>query len=216
MSIALFASDEELVSFAQAFFRNRVETFRKDVAICMKPDALGQHAYFPALITCVAFAELLSGLYAGKLEHNRLGELKRYAAKFMKAEYTSDPRRLDILFEFLRHKIAHLAYPYPVFDTDTKQRTFKGQPRRRVTWTINASKRRPAIEVIDFQTWKFLKKTPTPWPVSYNCRIKISVRNFRFDVVRSIYGPSGYLRHLKSDQAARECFAKCMVEYFPP
>jgi hypothetical protein len=79
MSIAYFASDEELVSFAQTFFRSRVETFRKDVAICMKPDALERHAYFPALIICIAFVELLSGLYAGKLEHNRLGELKQYA-----------------------------------------------------------------------------------------------------------------------------------------
>jgi hypothetical protein len=217
MSIGPFASDEELVTFAfaKAFFCSRVETFRKDVAICMRPDAQRRHAYFPALIICIAFTELLSGLYAGKLKNNGLGELKRYAKKFMKADYTSDPRRLDILYEFLRHKIAHLAYPYPVFDTDTKQRTFKGQPRRRVTWTINASKRRPAIEVIDFPTPKLLKKTPTPWSVSYNCRIKISVRTFYADVVGSIYGPSGYLRHLQSDQEAQESFAKCMIEYFP-
>lgn len=99
MSIAHFKSDGELVTFARAFLRNRVGSFKKDVAICMKRDARGDHAYFPALITCIAFADLLSGLYAGNLRNQRLKELKRYAEKFMKAEYTSDPRRLDILYE---------------------------------------------------------------------------------------------------------------------
>ena len=181
----------------------------------MKRDARGDHAYFPALITCIAFADLLSGLYAGDLRNQRLKELKRYAGKFMKAEYTSEPHRLDILYEALRHKIAHLAYPYPVFDTVTRQ-AFQGQPRRRITWTVYASKRRPAIALNDFTKPKLLLKTPTPWPVSYNCRIKVSIRSFQGDVVRSIYGPSGYLQHLKTDQAARARFAKCMIEYFPP
>jgi hypothetical protein len=215
MSIAPFKSDGELVTFARAFFRDRVESFRKDVAICMTRDARGHHAYFPALITCIAFADLLSGLYAGDFRHHGLKELKRYAGKFMKTEYTSDARRLDILYEFLRHKIAHLAYPYPVFDTATKQKTFQGQPRRRVTWTVYATRRRPAIAVVDFLKPQFLLKTTKPWPVSYNCRIKVSVRSFQIDVVRSIYGSSGYLRHLDSDQAARVHFARCMVEYFP-
>ena len=215
MPIAPFKSDRKLLAFARAFFRNRVASFKKDVAICMKRDARGDHAYFPALITCIAFADALSGLYAGDLRNQRLKELKRYAEKFMKAEYTSDPRRLDILYEALRHKIAHLAYPYPVFDTVTK-RAFQGQPRRRVTWTVYASKRRPAIAIDDFPKPKLLVKTLRPWPVSYNCRIKVSVRSFQSDVVRSIYGPSGYLQHLKSDQAARARFAKCMIEYFPP
>ncbi len=211
MSIRPFKSDKELVKFARAFFRNHVESFNKDIAICMTRDAHGHHAYFPALITCIAFADLISGLHAGTLRHQTLRELKQYAQKFMKAEYTSDPRRLDILYKFLRHKIAHLAHPYPV-DTVTKQ-TVPGQPRRRVTWTVYASKRRPAIEVVDFTTQQFLSKTVRPWPVSYNCRIKVSIRSFQIDIVRSI---SGYLRHLQLDRKAREHFAKCMIEYFPP
>jgi hypothetical protein len=109
----------------------------------MTPNVRGQHAYFPALITCIAFVDLLSGLYAGNLQHHSRSELERYAEKFMKPEYTTD--RVRVLYEFLRHKIAHLAYPYPVFDTVTKQHAFKGQPRRRITWTVYASKRRPAL-----------------------------------------------------------------------
>src|SRR5262249_42547153 len=101
----------------------------------------GQHAYFPALIICVAFADLLSGVYAGKV-WPRLSDLKIYAKRFMPAEYTSDPRRLDFLYEVLRHKVAHLAYPYPVFK-------FQG---RGVTWAIHSSKPRPVIKVSNCPT----------------------------------------------------------------
>ena len=150
MSIAPFNNKKELVKFARAFLRDHVDAFRKGMAICMTPNVRGQHAYFPALITCIAFADLLSGLYAGNLRHHGRSELERYAGKFMKADYTTD--RVRVLYEFLRHKIAHLAYPYPVFDTVTKQEVFPGQPRRRITWTVYASKRKPAIELQDFST----------------------------------------------------------------
>jgi hypothetical protein len=85
----------------------------------------------------------------------------------MKPEYTSDRRRSEILYECLRHKVAHLAYPYAVFDTTTaRSKTFDGQPRRRVTWSVHETERRPAIEIIDYSTPERLVKTPTPWPVS--------------------------------------------------
>jgi hypothetical protein len=214
MSIAHFKTDEELVEFAREFFANRVETFRKDIAICVTSNADGEHAYFPALIICIAFADLLSGLYAGTLRDQKLKELKVYAANFMKPEYTSDHCRLEILYECLRHKVAHLAYPYAVFDTATAtSKTFRGQPRRRVTWTIHEAERRPAIAIIDYLPCILrLVKTPTPWPVSYDCRIEVSVRSLEIDIVGSI---DAYLRHLQSDRVARECFAKCMREYFP-
>jgi hypothetical protein len=208
MSIWPFKSEEELVEFAQRFLRNRVEVFNKDVAICLTRNR-GTHAYFPALIICIAFADLMSGLYAGKLKGQRVEPIRRYAAKFMKAEYTSDQRCLDILYKFLRNKIAHLAYPNPVFAMVRKP----GQPKQRVTWTLNASKHRPAIKVIDYPAPKSLsKKTVKPWSVSYDCRIKVSVRNFHSDIVSSI---SKYLRHLQLDRDAKEHFARCMLDYFP-
>jgi hypothetical protein len=208
MSILPFKSDEELVKFAEGFLDNRVEVLNKDVAICLTRTR-GTHAYFPALIICIAFADLMSGLYAGTLKGQRVEPLRRYAAKFMKTEYTSDQRPLDILSKFLRNKIAHLAYPNPVFEMVTKP----FQPKQRVTWTLNASKHRPAIKVIDYPVLKSLsKKTVKPWSVSYDCQIKVGVRNFHSDIVSSI---SKYLRHLKSDRNARERFARCMIEYFP-
>ena len=208
MSILPFKSDQELVKFAKRFLDNRVEVLNKDMAICLKRTR-GTHAYFPALIICIAFADLLSGLYAGTLKGQRVEPLRRYAKKFMKAEYTSDQRRLDILYKFLRNKIAHLAYPNPVFEMVMKP----FQSKQRVTWKLNASKHRPAIKVIDYPAPKSLsKKSVKPWPVSYDCRIEISVRNFHIDIVSSI---SKYLRHLQEDHTAQNHFARCMIDYFP-
>ena len=208
MSIQPFNFDKELVEFAHKFLRNRLEVFHKDVAICLKRTR-GTHAYFPALIICIAFADLMSGLYAGKLKGQRVEPIRRYAAKFMKPEYTSDPRRLEILYKFLRNKKAHLAYTNPVFEMVTKP----FQAKQRVTWKLNASRHRPAIKVIDYPAPKSLwKQTVKPWPVSYDCRIEVSVRNFHSDIVNSI---SKYLRHLQKDRAAQDHFARCMIEYFP-
>jgi hypothetical protein len=214
MSIRPFCSDRALLRFAQAFFRDRVGSFRKDIAICLTADANRHHAYFPALITCIGFADLLSGLYAGKLEGQGLSELKAYAARFMNAR-NYDPLRIEILYLAFRHKLAHLSFPYVVFDTATRKELTRHK-RRRITWTVHASKRRVPIELVDFATPQFLKRSLRPWQVSYNCRAVISVRTFQIDIIKSIYGATGYLRYLQSQLIARENFAKCMQVLFPP
>ncbi|MGH6755090.1 MAG: hypothetical protein ACREDP_23260, partial [Bradyrhizobium sp.] len=172
------------------------------------------HAYFPALTTCIAFTDFMSGLYAGKLDGHGLAELKVYALRFMNST-NYDSLRLEILYEAIRHKTAHLAYPYVVFDTATKPRRFIGQKARRVTWTVCAGRRALPIEVMDLTKPRSIVRAPTPWPISYNCRVTISVRKFYADIVKSIYGPSGYLRNLEVDKNAREHFERCMVLYFP-
>jgi hypothetical protein len=201
-----------LLTFARKFFANRIETFRKDIAVCLTSNERGQHAYFPALIICIAFADLLSGLYAGTLYDQGLKELEKYAKKFMKPEFTSDARRLQMFYECLRHKVAHLAYPYAVFDTTTaRSKTFDGQPRRLVTWSVHETECRPAIEVTDYSKSEQLVKTPTPWQVSYDCRIEVSVRSLAIDIVWSI---ERYLWHLQSDQEAREALPNACVTTF--
>lgn len=96
MPVLPFSSDAEVVKFAKAFLREHLERFRKDIRICLTPDKNEAHAYFPALISCISFADLLSGLYAGTLDKQGLNELKNYAGKFMGADYTPD--RLDVLY----------------------------------------------------------------------------------------------------------------------
>jgi hypothetical protein len=213
MTIAPFISDKELISFARRFLRDRLGPFRADVAICLTPNKNGHRAEFPALITCIGFAELLSSLYAGNLESNGLANLKNYAVRFMDTT-KYDPVRLEILYFLFRHKLAHLSFPHSVFDTASRSQ-LRHQKHRRITWSVYSGKRRLPIELDDHAV-KHLKKALRPWPISYDCRALISVRSLQTDIVKSIYGPSGYLACLKAELIAREHFAKCMRAMFPP
>ena len=210
----IFESDEKLLRFAKQFLRDQIDGFRKDIRICLTMDHLRRHAYFPALIRCISFVDFLGGLHAGDIEDHGLSELQSYARKFMDtANY--DDLVLGILYEGFRHKIAHLSDLYPVFDTSTKPKKFAA-PHRRITWTVYAGKRTPPIELIPYANPIFLRKTKTPWPVSYDHRIHISLRSFANDIVKSINGPSGYFRHLQSSSSARKNFEKSMQKFFSP
>jgi hypothetical protein len=212
MSGARFGSDNELLKFAKHFMHEQVDGFRKDIDICLTMDRRRRHAYFPALIRCISFADFLGGLYAGNIDGHGLFDLQEYAKKFMdRAEY--DELRLAILYEGFRHKIAHLSDPYPVFDTATKPKKFGGR-QLRITWTVYAGRRAHPIKLIRYPSPIFLKKRKTPWPVSYDHRIEISLRCFANDIVRSIYGRSGYVQHLRSDLPARKNFEKAMQTFF--
>jgi hypothetical protein len=183
------------------------------VAICLTPDANGHRAEFPALITCIGFLELLSGLYTGNLGNNGLANLQSYAARFMDTT-KYDPQRLQVLYLVFRHKLAHLSFPHFVFDTDGRKE-FQQQKRRRITWSVFSSKRPSPIELRDHPT-RYLEKTLRPWPMGYNCRAMISVRSLQIDIVKSTRGPKGYLECLRSELDARQRFAKCMKVIFPP
>jgi hypothetical protein len=224
MPVLPFKTDADVVKFAKAFLDEHHERFRKDIDICLRPDAKS-HAYFPALITCIAFAELLSGLYAGKLDdqpvaktgktrprqrQGGLEKLKRYVSKFMDTA-TYDADRLDILYECFRHKVAHLAQPFAVFDTHSKKR-FLTQQKRRITWTVLETERRPAIEIVRKKCAKQIERAVTPWPVFYDHRVSISVPTLASDIIDSI---PRYLDFLRKDQDARDRFKKCMNVYFP-
>jgi len=211
MSIEPFQSEQQLTSFAGVFLRGLLGTFRKDLAICLTANKKQEHAYFPALITCIGVLDFMSGLYAGDIEGHGLKELKAYIAKFFvnKTHYNE----LDLLYIMFRHKIAHIGYPYTVTDTALDKR-LPGPPRR-ITWTVFADNRKRPIELIHHPP-KLLKKSIRPWDVSYDTRALVSIKRIRADIVKSIYGRSGYLHHLKTDGIARERFAKCMVVYFPP
>jgi hypothetical protein len=225
MTIQPFQSKQELLKLSRAFVRVLVQNFRKDIRICLTAErdrrnrrrSSRSHAYFPALMTCIGFTDFLSGLYAGKLEGHGLNELKAYAAKFMdQSNYGS--LELDILYEMFRHKLAHLGYLPVVFDTATKRKRFSGPPFRRITWGVYARRRQRPIEIEDLTTQRYLPKRKhyPSWDVPYDCIVRISVKHFQTDIIKSIYGQSGYLRALEVDPIMQHSFAACMRVYFPP
>ena len=57
MPILPSSSDDEIVRFAKAFLHEHLVRFRKDIKICLTPNRRDECAYFPALITCIAFLE---------------------------------------------------------------------------------------------------------------------------------------------------------------
>jgi hypothetical protein len=184
MPVVPLISDADIVKFAKALLDEHDERFRKDIKICLTGDAEKRHAYFPGLITCIGFADLLSGLHAGKIEGHGLSELKNYASNFMDST-TYDSDCLDVLYECFRHKVAHLSQPYVVFDTHSKSK-FRNKPRRLITWTVLASRRKPAIEIVPITPAKQVLKSVTPWPVQYDHRVFVSVRSLASDIVGSI------------------------------
>jgi hypothetical protein len=136
-------------SYAETFVKRRINTFRKDLCICLRPDEKGRHAYMPGLMTCISLLELLSGLFIGKLNGIRLNGILRYTNQFMDSSTYTD-ERISILYEMFRHKIAHITQPYGIFDTysvRSKKHVLRKYPRRRITWQVNASNRHTAIVI---------------------------------------------------------------------
>jgi hypothetical protein len=208
MPVLSFESDADVAEFAEKFLGEHVERFDKDIAICLRRDN-ESHAYFPALITCIAFAELLSGLHVGDLEsRDALKNLDDYASDFMdRTVYDSD--RLEILYKMFRHKVAHLAQPYAVFDAKPKS---PGQPRRLITWTVDESATKPAIEIVPEPETKQILNAVTPWPVFYNHRAYVRIESLASDIRESI---PRYLQRLKTDNLACGRFKACMKDFYP-
>jgi hypothetical protein len=212
-TFAPFVSERDLVDFARRFLRDRVNLLNKDVNICLTANKQGSHAYFPALMTCISFLDLLSGLHAGRLKGHGLPELVTYVACFMNvARYPE--LELSVLYEMMRHKIAHLGHPYVVFDSHSSTK-LKRFARMRVTWALYAAARSSPLELLCCPGSR-LEKTIRPWDVQYDHRLNISIRSIKADAVRSIRGPNGYCANLIADAEAKKRFAACMKEYYPP
>jgi|SRR6516225_5274229 hypothetical protein len=203
MPVLPFTSDEDVEKFATEFLDEHVKRFNKDIAICLRPDKNESHAYFPALITCIAFAELLSGLHAGKLDGDGLKKLKVYASDFMDRN-VYDADHLEILYVLFRHKVAHLAQPFAVTKT-------RGQPKR-LTWTVEESGAKPAIEIVPETSPQQVLRAVTPWPVYYDHRAYVRIESLASDIRESV---PKYLERLKTDKSACDRFRKCMKLFFP-
>ena len=213
-----FSNQQDLISYANYFVKERIEVFNKDMKICLLADRDKRHAYMPALMACISLLELFAGLYSGQLKFIRLDGIIKYSEKFLDSNiYTAD--KLSILYEMFRHKIAHNTQPYGVFNTHSvgNKCRLNQQSKRLITWQVNATNRNPPIDIIpkagNLINMRLGKRRP-PWPVSYTHKCTISIHRLKVDFSRSATGKSGYLEHLKADSTAQKNFETCMLEFF--
>lgn len=76
-----------MAAFAHAFVTTRTIGFSKDIEICLTdtPNDRGgtTHAYFPALATCCAFLEYVTGLSRGRLDNVGWKDVAAWAETYL-------------------------------------------------------------------------------------------------------------------------------------
>lgn len=208
-----FVTPRDICAFARLFIRQRAQDFKKNVDICLTARRTrtrkADHAYMPGLMTCFAFIDLLSGLYAGNIRNAGLDEFLAFAKRFLPRyqEY-----HLRILYVEFRNKLAHLAHPYFVLDTGKEPKRIGG-PRRLIAWTIYASRRNPPVDLVNCGRTK-VETQNTPWPVYYDHRIHISVGSLARDARKAARSSGGYVSALCASSDLQAKFKRCMYSFY--
>jgi len=209
MPIYPFKTDKELCNFARVFIKHLEDNLHKNIQICLTKNKSGSHAYFPALMACFGYLEMLAGFYIGDTYPTRGSKngIWKYMYEYMDRNIYSE-KIYKAIYYSVRHKVAHQSHPCFV--------TYDKKNKLRFTWTITAAGNRPAVSLKKVgKTYLKQKKGKlrSPWPVWYDHLLKIHLRSFKCDIVTT---GDKYLSFLSSDPVLRTNFAKCMKEYFPP
>lgn len=197
---------DEAVRFAIWFCGERVETFDKDLAICLREDNQGRHAYMPALITCVGLLELFSCLTIGNLDAKGNDRIQNFVGRFMNT-YDYPSSVIKVLWGMFRNKIAHLGRPYGV-------QRFDDQLGRLITWEIDESGTVPAIEIRDEIGSINDSRKPTWLAGRYTHRCVVHLKTLGNDIREAVIGPTGYVNQIQTDAGLRDNFKKCMNKFF--
>lgn len=183
----------------------------------MTPDENKQHAYMPAIMGCASFIELFSGLFSGNVSDPvGIANIICFTKRFLdKSEFTEE--RICLFFSMFRHKVAHVSRPYSVFDSHDvhNNNPLKNYPKRRITWYITATYKKPAIEIIA-KNGELKKDRRPPWkqaPYSHICQINLKRMIKVFP--NAVTGPKGYLNEIMCCQSVRNDFIKCMDSFYP-
>ena len=194
--------------FAPAFVRARLQGFTKDIQICLTgiPSTARAgltHAYFPALATCCATLEYLSGLYLGRLKGLKYQHIIPYARSFL-PQRTYDPESIRILFDAFRNAVAHRGIASGVWTDEHPDA--RG---RRFTWKVSAHEEGPALELIP-EEGQLIKDSP--WPCRYSHRVHIRLGCLARDIRASA---DKYLDALVADRELQDKFMLCMEYLYP-
>jgi len=207
----------EIVKFANWFCDERIQTFQKDMNICMTPNRHGSHAYVPAVMGCASFIELFAGLFAGCINRSvGIKHILNFTKSFLdSSEFTEEC--VCLFFAMYRHKVAHLSRPYSVFDSYdvNKKNPLLNYLQRRFTWKITATETKPAIQIIS-QTGEVPKYRRPSWKTAQYTHIcEIHLKRLIMELPKAVSGSSGYLKRLSADPKVRANFKKCMDSFYP-
>jgi hypothetical protein len=200
-----------MLDFAQKYLTDRIQTYSKDMAICLTPDAKSRHAYFPALLASLSLLDLFSCLKAGDLEPKGMQHVLEYSRSHL-PQPAYDDFHMTLLWHMFRHKTVHTSQPYGTFDTYAKQGTLRQKPRMKVTWQVSEEVNKPALSL---QSETGTLPDRAPWPTPHTHRLTIHLPQLQDDLIRSVNGPNGYLDELQGDANAFDRFTRCMEDIFP-
>jgi hypothetical protein len=203
-------TEARIVAYAVWFSKERVETFDKDIAICLRTDERNRHAYMPALIACTGMIELFACLLCGDLEAKGVGRIVNFAKRFMNPEHYSETA-LKVLWHVFRHKVAHVSKPYGVqhlaeLDADGN--------RGLVTWEVTEYDREPAIQIAIAPGTIPSDRRPAWRSGCYTHICSIHLPTLARDIRNAISGPEGYFERVRKESDLQENFRKCMDQCF--
>ncbi len=196
-------------SFARAFVLARVEGFKKDLEICLRPMPSrtrkgNTHAYFPALAACFGLMEYLTALGRGNVSGVGWRQIADWAASYLPPDqYTGNNVR--VLFDAFRHSVAHRGIASGVW-VDQNRGPTQGY---RLTWFITASGSRPAFSINPKPG--VLTKDP-PWPTPYTHRVTIHLKALAKDLMSAA---TKYADDLEQNEAMQARFFRCMERLYP-
>ena len=150
----------------------RLSSLKKDVNACLEKDCA-----FPALLYCFSTIDLLGALYTGRASaasYTR-ANFKEYAVRFMKnshINYTSE--QIDLLQNFFRHKIAHLAQAKLVVKSNSKY----------VAWRYEYPSVANHLKIEPYQCTQ-IQTLLTPKPIYYDHLFTISITKLMHDTIDS-------------------------------
>lgn len=208
----------DVVKFAEDFIPDRIRFFEKEMTVCLrtlrrKKFGKPTHAYFPALMVCIANLDLMGQIYTG---HDRAGieGVRIFVRKYMD-ETTYTDLAVDLLWKGFRNKVAHLAHPEYVIDT-ARLRNWN-HPHMRVTWFVSQTPDlnhlgRNCSHLLVRKKKKQIKSEPRPYNVAFDHIFYISLPIFQNNIQS---GMAAHLTALKEDGALQRNFERIVRNLFP-
>ena len=199
---------EDIGTFANAFVTTRTAGFLKDMEICLThtPNGAGgvTHAYFPALATCCAFLEYMTGLARGRLNGTGWREVAAWAARHLRQPDYSEAT-IRVLMEAFRNSVAHRGIATGIW----RDRSDGGRETRRITWMLSELGGTPACQLIEEAG--VLERDP-PWPCPYTHRMHIYLRSLADELAA---GARRYADTLLADADVQQRFENAMRTLYP-